>query len=121
MRRSAHAPAPASSRKIGILDQLAQTKLLNRSPDLHVPELADVEMPSVPGLQPAKKDVARRLHQAASVHDPLPMIWVDALTGVRLQHRGARLFHLEKQVILFASRHERRRYTRCRRCRPRPP
>ena len=91
---------------ISVLDHHARPKLLNWSPDLHVPELADVEMPAVPGLQPAEEDVARRLHQAAAVHDPLPVIRVDALTGVRLQHRGARLLDLEKQGILSAGHHE---------------
>ena len=77
-------PRQRPAAKFSILDHLAQTKLLNWNPDLHVPELADVEMPSVPGLQPAKEDVARRLHQVASVHDPLPMIRADALTSIRL-------------------------------------
>ena len=76
------------------------------SPNLHVPELADVEMPAELALRPAQEDVARRLHESVPVHDPLPMIGVDALAGIRLQHRGARLFDLEEQGILFAGHQE---------------
>jgi hypothetical protein len=40
------------------------------------------------------------------VHDPLPVIWISASAGIGLQHRRACLFHLKKQAIIFASRHQ---------------
>ena len=47
--------------------------------ELHVPELADVEMPAVAVLRPAQEDVAGRLHEPVPLHDPLP--WFEWTLG----------------------------------------
>src|SRR4029453_2019609 len=92
---------------LGVLAHHARTEQLDHGPDLHVPELADVEIPAGLALRPAEEDVARRLHQSVAVYNPLAMIAVDALAGVRLQDRGPRLLDLEEQGVLFA-RHQQR-------------
>ena len=92
---------------LGVLGHHARTEQLDHGPDLHVPELADVEMPAELALRPAEEDVARRLHHSVPVHNPLAMIAVDALAGTRLQDRGPRLFDLEEQGILLAGHQQR--------------
>ena len=52
-------------------------------------------------FEPAEKNVTGRLHHAVSVYAPFPMVGEDALSRVGLQHRGARLLHLEKQRVLI--------------------
>ena len=47
--------------------------------DLHVLELADIELPAHGPFGPAEEEVARRLHEALADHDPLAVVGIDAL------------------------------------------
>src|SRR5215470_2010115 len=47
---------------LGILGHDAGREHVDEDPHLHVPELADVDMPTELALRPAEEDVARRLH-----------------------------------------------------------
>lgn len=63
--------------------------------DLDVTELPDMEMPAYVADHEAQEQVAGRLGEPEAVHDPLAVVGVDAPPGVGLQHRGARLLHLQ--------------------------
>ena len=102
-RASAHPQNPAYA------TMKVCTEQFGLRPDLHVPELPNVEMSAGVASRPAKEDVARRLHEPVAAHDPLPVIRVRALAGVRLQDRGSRLLDLEEQGIFFAGHQQRNR------------
>ncbi len=60
--------------------------------------------PRAPG--PTEEHVAGGLHEPVAVHDALAVVGEDARTGVRLQHRGARLLDLEEERIALAGHEE---------------
>ena len=51
--------------------------------------------------RPAKKGVARRLHEALPCHNSLPTVGVLRGSEIRLEHRSAGLLNLKKQQIVF--------------------
>src|SRR6516162_3723072 len=55
---------------------------------------------------PAQEDIASRLHEAVSVHDPLSMVTEDAVSGISLQHRTPSFFELQEKWIAAARQKE---------------
>ena len=74
---------------------------------LAVPELTDVEVArrAVEPVRPlpAEQDVARRLHQALALDDPLPVVLVPARAEVRLEDRGLGLLDLHQQRVVVVA------------------
>src|SRR5262249_48656398 len=68
---------------------------LNQWRELHVSQLADVEMSALGTGAPAEEQVGRRLHQLLALDHPLAVLSVDALTGIGLQYRGVSLLELQ--------------------------
>ena len=64
--------------------------------------------PVEPGCSlPAEQDVARRLHQALALDDPLAVVAVPAGAEVRLEHRGLGLLDLQQErVVVVAAEHQ---------------
>ena len=84
-----------------------QPALVHRSDvrrGLPVPELADVEVACHPvqprNPVPAEHDVARRLHQALALDDPLAAVRELAASEERLEHRALCLLQLQEQRVL---------------------
>jgi hypothetical protein len=78
---------------------------------LRVPELADIEVLGLPvdgdDALPAEQDVGRGLHQPLAFDDALPVLIELACAQEGLEHRGLRLFELEKErVVLVAAEQE---------------
>ena len=71
---------------------------------LAVPQLPDVVVPGDAvqpvGPDPAQQDVARRLHQALTLDDPLSVAGVLVLAQERLQHGGLGLLDLQEQRVV---------------------
>ena len=59
----AWARASVQPQIFGVLGHRRRAEQLDERRDLHVLELADVEMPAELALRPAEEDVARRLHE----------------------------------------------------------
>src|SRR6516165_1269485 len=68
--------------------------------ELHVAQLADVEMPSLGTDAPAEKQIRGGLHQLLSLDYPLAMLSICALAGIGLQHRGVGFLELQKKRIV---------------------
>ena len=96
------APAP-----FGEDDHLGRLELFDAKLELHVPQLADVEMPAAAVLRPAQEDVASRLHEPVPLHYPLPVVGINARARIGFQDRGARFLDLEEEGVLCA-RHQQR-------------
>src|SRR5215475_7824781 len=73
---------PAAAARITL--ELHSAQMLERNRHLHVAELAHIKIPTILAAHPAKEDIARRLHQALSHDDTLPLIVVSALLRVTL-------------------------------------
>src|SRR5271165_360217 len=54
--------------------------------DFRVAKLAEVIIAAVLSARPAEENVACRLHEALARHDPLALVLVQGLAGVRLEH-----------------------------------
>lgn len=74
--------------------------VLDDGRDLHVAQLAHVDVAAQRGARPAEEDIAGRLHQALAGHHALPLVGVQALACMGLQHRRARLLHLQEQRVV---------------------
>src|SRR5215510_11887152 len=74
--------------------------------DLHVPELAHVEMMAEHPHRPAQEEVTACLHDALADYHPLPLIGVACGARVGLEHGMASLLHLQEQWIVGAGREE---------------
>src|SRR5208337_2003590 len=79
--------------------------------DLHVAELSDVIVMAL-GAGAAKKDVARSLHEAYTLHHPETLMCIAALAAGRLQHRPARFLELQEERIIFIGEKQRKIATR---------
>lgn len=93
--------------QFGVLRHRASVEDFDEDLDLHVPELADVEMAATRASQPAQEEIAGRLHEAAPIHDPLTVVREQALPSIRLQDRGARFFDLQEKCVLFTGKEKR--------------
>ena len=97
----------SSSAPGGIEIHLGETERLHADTDLDVPQLADEEMASDElALAPPEEHVTGWLHEPVAVHDALAVVWKDTRTGVRLEHRGTRLLHLEEEGVVLAGHEE---------------
>src|SRR5579863_4278149 len=95
MSPAQHVPA-----KRGINSHNAGRVRLDNSGDLHVPQLADVEISSFWSCSPTQKDIARTLHQTLPSDDSSAIVLFAGPPGIRFEHRGARLLDLEKQGVV---------------------
>ena len=99
----------------------ARRENLDQWLDLHVFELANVEMPAEVPFGPAQEEIAGRLHHPAAMHDPLAVVGMQAFAGIGFEDRRAGLLDLQKQGIVARRPSAARCRKRCRRCRLRPP
>src|SRR5579864_9371905 len=85
----------------GVLDHVGQIEQLDHDFNLHVFELADIKVPAALSLRPSKKEIAGGLHQQAAPYNPLAMVRINTLPGIRLENRGTRLLDLQEQRIII--------------------
>ena len=79
---------------------------LDQRGELHVTQLADIEMAALGTEHPAEEQIRRRLHQPLAHHHPLAVVGVDTLTGIGFQHRGVGLLELQEQRIVGDGHHQ---------------
>src|SRR5215470_6510230 len=72
--------------------------------ELHVAELAQVEVTTLGPDRPAQEQVAGCLHEALAYHHPLATIGIGGGARVGLEHRAACFLHLEEERIVGARR-----------------
>src|SRR5271170_4145750 len=93
-------PSQRPTAKVRVLAHHTEGEELDQQLDLHVMQLPDIEVAALTGLGPSEKQVAGRLTQPQTVHDPLAVICIDTLTDIGLQDGRSSLFDLEKQRVV---------------------
>ena len=68
--------------------------------DLHIVQLADVEVAAAAAVGPSQEQIAGGLHQALADDHALAVIVVRRLSQIGFQHRGRRFLHLQEQRIV---------------------
>src|SRR5580704_11381165 len=69
-------------------------------------QLADVEVTTLAPFGPSQEQVAGRLHQPKTVHHPLSVVLINALTRVGLQDGWGSLFDLKEQRVIHIGHHQ---------------
>ena len=83
------------SAPVGVEGESCGTERLDLSRNLHVTELAPVQVAIfLNALRPAQVDVARGLHQPLSLNHSFPWLLVAAFRQMILEHRSACLLDL---------------------------
>src|SRR5215470_1442573 len=77
--------------------------------ELHVAELAHVEVTTLGPDGPAQEEIAGRLHESLADDHPLAAIGIGGGAYVGLEHRAACSLHLQEERIVGARREERDR------------
>ena len=95
------------SAQVGVVHHDTRREQLHQHLNLHVVELANIELPAGWPDGPTQEKVTGRLHHPVPVHNPLAMIWVNAFTGIRLQDRSPRFLDLKEKRIVGTGQQER--------------
>src|ERR1700722_4364888 len=91
-------PGQSPTTQSAVCNQGRRAEGLDLCGDLHIPELTQVVIVLF-GAGPAKKNIARALHEALALHNPYTLMAIAAPSARRLQHGPARFLDLKEQWI----------------------
>ncbi len=83
--------------------QVTGIEIFDKRTDLRVAELPDIAIATITPTCPSQEYVTRRLHETLTGHDPLAVVFVQALSRIWLQYRGACLLNLQEQWVIIPS------------------
>ena len=84
-----------------MISKLGRIHRIDGHRDLHVAELANIEMTVAESFGPSQKAVACGLHNALSHGHTLAMISEATGAGISLEHRRSRFLELEQYLLVI--------------------